>query len=60
MKEKIIPAAIYTAVMLASTAVSFQIQYVISKKAAKKAIEEAADAGIVTSEPAANAEDEEI
>jgi hypothetical protein len=44
--------------MLASTAVSFQIQYVISKKAAKKAIQEAAEEGIVTNEPEKADEDE--
>lgn len=51
MKEKIIPAAIYATIMIASTAVSFQIQYFISKKAAAKAIEEATEAGTIVNEP---------
>ena len=51
MKEKVLTGAIYAGTMIISTAVSLQLQFWISKKAAKKAIEEAAEEGIVSNEP---------
>lgn len=53
MKEKVLTGAIYAGTMIISTAVSLQLQFWISKKAAKKAIQEAAEEGIVTNEPEA-------